>query len=51
MELFKEKKKKNAFKWPGENSNLINFYNGLPKGVNSSFCQKACDHSWRLEAL
>ena len=34
----KKKKKKNAFKRPWENSNLVNFYNGLPKGINSIPC-------------
>ena len=35
----KEKeKKKNAFKRPWGNSNLVNFYNGLPKGINSILC-------------
>lgn len=32
------KKKKNAFKRPWENSNLVNFYHGLPKGINSILC-------------
>lgn len=32
------KEKINAFKRPWENSNLVNFYNGLPQGINSSLC-------------
>lgn len=35
-----KEKKRNACKSPWVNSNLVNLYNGLPKGVNSVFAEK-----------